>query len=219
MRACRNTAALGHTAVDAHVTQRLEWRSCRILHESIMQSSFSFTCRVCGQTHVGQPGFEFAVPYHYFNLSDEQKSSIAQIDSDFCKIDHGHQVDHFVRGVLEVPVQGTELMFSWLVWVAVDAQTFAEHQTRLTAPGVDVVRSGWLSNQLPGYPDTLGLLLNVHPRPHGLRPALILQRTATQATHPLLHDQYGGFSQDRAQTIAEHLVHGTGQVAPADGAQ
>ncbi|GGP17678.1 DUF2199 domain-containing protein [Silvimonas iriomotensis] len=178
-----------------------------------MHTRYSFTCTRCGQNHVCDTGCAFEVPYHYFNLSDEQQQSIATLDTDFCTIRHAQQTDYFVHAVLEMPVHDDpSLMYSWYVWVAIDEATFKAYQDFLrgTAPAQKTV--GWLANQLPGYPDTLNMAVEFHPRGNGMRPLVFFQRNPQQIAHPALQDQYGGFSVLKLRTLSEHLVHGTGLV-------
>ncbi|GGP25098.1 DUF2199 domain-containing protein [Silvimonas amylolytica] len=181
-----------------------------------MHNRYSFTCTRCGQTHVCDTGCAFEVPYHYFNLSDEQKQSIAAIDTDFCRIQHAQQTDYFVRAVLEMPVHDDQdLMYSWYVWIAIDEAAWLDYQNFLRGTAPAQKAAGWLANQLPGYPDTLNLSVELLPRGGGLRPLAFVQRIPQQMAHPLLQDQYGGFSVIKLRSLSEHLVHGTGAVGPA----
>lgn len=63
---------------------------------------------------------------------------------------------------------------------------------------------GWFCNGLPWYPQTLGLKTSVRPRDGNQRPYIVLQ----ESEHPLAIDFHEGISVQRAQEIAEAVMHG-----------
>lgn len=50
--------------------------------------------------------FSYAAPLHYGQLSEEDKKNTAKLGPDLCTIGHSEGLDHFARGVLEVPIGG-----------------------------------------------------------------------------------------------------------------
>ena len=62
---------------------------------------------------------------------------------------------------------------------------------------------GWLSNSLPGYPETLNLKLDVETSELDLRPQLVLH----DGDHPLIAEQRDGVTMDRVYEIAELNMH------------
>ena len=63
-------------------------------------------------------------------------------------------------------------------------------------------RFGWFSNRLKGYPDTLNLKCQVHPRAGRQRPWIELEAT----DHPLALEQRNGITFDRLLEIL--ALHG-----------
>jgi hypothetical protein len=103
-----------------------------------------------------------------------------------CVLDDTH---FFVRSVLPFRIRGAEDDFYWGVWSTLSEQNFLRYQA-----AYDEDMSGWdamfgyLSNELPGYPDTLNLKLSVQTQRQGDRPLLTLEPT----DHPLAVDQRDG---------------------------
>jgi hypothetical protein len=62
---------------------------------------------------------------------------------------------------------------------------------------------GWFCNYLPYYTGTYALKTQVRPRTGGTRPYLELEET----DHPLSIDYHQGISIERAQEIAEAVMH------------
>src|SRR4030095_4618327 len=95
-----------------------------------MAAIFAFRCKSCGEVHEGSPSVGYDTPWHYAQLSDEGKRTIAKINSDFCQITYEDQTDHFIRAVLEIPIDGVEEPFLWGVWVSVSDQTCLRYSDR-----------------------------------------------------------------------------------------
>jgi hypothetical protein len=112
---------------------------------------------------------------------------------------------HFVRGVLPIPVLGSDDVFAYGLWSSLSARSF----DRLLELWDDPARVheppyfGWLSNRPPGYPDTRALGLDVVTRALELRPTFFLH----DADHPLVHEQRNGITAERVQEIAELNLH------------
>lgn len=128
------------------------------------------------------------------------------LESDLCiwTDDDGARC-HFVRGVLEIVVHETGDRFAYGVWGSLSAESFQ----RMLAVWDDPRRVeeppyfSWLSNCIPGYPETLNLRAEVVTRTPDLRPAIVL----ADADHPLALEQRDGISLERAREIAGLLLH------------
>lgn len=165
---------------------------------------FKFTCRSCGEIHEGAPSFSFAEPFQYSSLTDDQKKSLAKIDSDTCVIQEEDQIDHFIRVVLEIPISDLESPFLWGVWISVSEESFGKYVENYRSGTYTDNYFGWLCNRLPCYPDTLSLKTNALVQPGGQRPNLTLEETE----HPLSRDFRNGITWDRAIDIATVAMHG-----------
>jgi hypothetical protein len=162
-----------------------------------------YHCRVCGKYHKELPlHYGAAAPYAYYAVPEAEREERTLLSSDQCVIDDEH---FFIVGNVDVPIVGRDELFSWDVWVSLSAANFTRAYQLWTTPGRESEPPyfGWLSTQLPGYPDTLSLKTNVHTREVGRRPFVELEPT----DHPLAVEQRTGITWDRVQEIAELVLH------------
>lgn len=171
-----------------------------------MTAIFTFTCSCCGKIHEGSPSYAFNAPDQYACLSDEQKTTMARIDTDLCTITHDEGTDYFIRTVMEVPIHDVAEPFTWGVWVSLSEKSFNRYVETYDAPLEGDGFFGWLCNTLPWYPPTRSLPTNVEVQPNGMRPLLFLQHESAH-DHPLIIDQRHGISVAMAQEINEYLLH------------
>jgi hypothetical protein len=85
--------------------------------------SFTFQCVTCGKTHEGMPSFGASAPLSYYEVPVEEREARCDLGSDDCVIDGEH---FFVRGCIEIPVQGETEPFSWGVWVSLSQASHLE---------------------------------------------------------------------------------------------
>lgn len=163
---------------------------------------FSFECRCCGAIHEGAPSFSFDAPLSYNSLSDELRAE-GHLGTDLCWYEDDGVTHRFIRVCLEIPILGVSEPFMWGVWVSLSEQSFNRYIDTSESPFESDSYFGWLSNRLPYYPDTYALKTNVRPRLDGIRPFIELQ----PVDHTLFDDYANGISVERAQTIAEFVMH------------
>jgi hypothetical protein len=163
----------------------------------------TFKCACCGRVVTGLPDLAYDAPYHYQCLSDEERSSRAKLNSDFCVIDDR---DWFIRGVCMVPIRGTDELFGWGVWVSLSAENFARYKRSFRDPAQSKLGGffGWFCNRLPLYPDTLHLRTDVLLQDGNQRPMIKIQDA--HSDHPLYVDQRDGITRDRLGEIYAHEV-------------
>jgi hypothetical protein len=171
-----------------------------------MAGIFAFRCAHCDELHEGSPSFGFNAPDHYANLSDEQKNQLGWLSDDLCTITHGEHTDFFIRTVLNVPIHGVSEPFCWGIWVSVSPQSYDRYVATYDAPVEGDGFFGWVCNAIPGYPNDTHLAANVLVQLHGLSPKLHLQ-TGEGRDHPLIADQHNGISVQKAQELAEFIMH------------
>ncbi|MFH0241603.1 DUF2199 domain-containing protein [Streptomyces sp. HK10] len=134
------------------------------------------------------------------SLADDPDSLLS---ADQCVIKGEH---FFVKGLIEIPVAGSEEPFSWGVWVSLSRESFARTAKLWDTPGRESEAPcfGRLSTELALYsPSTVDLRTNVHTRAVGVRPLVELEPTA----HPLAVEQRTGITPDRVREIAEIVLH------------
>ncbi|HEY0453337.1 DUF2199 domain-containing protein [Actinophytocola sp.] len=161
-----------------------------------------FTCSGCGAHHATPPlAYHAGAPAYWSpNLADDPGS---ELGTDQCVIGGEH---FFVRGLVELPVIGSDDVFAWGVWVSLSKESFVHASTRWHDEdrANDAPYFGWLSTDLAGYaPSTLDLKTNLHTRPVGTRPFVELEPT----DHPLAVEQCTGITRHRVQRIAERALH------------
>jgi len=160
-------------------------------------------CRCCGEIH-GEPPMHYGAPAPalWFTIPEAEREERAGLSSDMCLIDDQHG---FIVGNLEIPVLGSDELFSWDVWVSLSLPNFKRAFQLWEQPGRESEPPyfGWVSTSLPGYPETLNLKSHVHTREVGRRPRIELEPTG----HPLAAEQRQGTSRARIQEIAELVLH------------
>jgi hypothetical protein len=162
-----------------------------------------WTCASCGEEHVGLPlDFAFDEPSYW----DGEREEGDFLDPDVCVwTDDAGARCFFVRGVLEIPVHGLEERFAYGVWGSLSADSFGRLIDVWDDPGrvEEPPYFSWLSNSIPGYPETLSLPADVVTRTPELRPAIVLH----DGDHPLVREQREGITPDRVREIASLLMH------------
>src|SRR5689334_21306377 len=79
-----------------------------------------FTCHVCGEWHEGLPlDYGYDAPQHWSEKLKANPDSF--LNSDYCVIEKQH---YFVRGILEIPIVGSEESFRWGVWTTLSKTNF-----------------------------------------------------------------------------------------------
>jgi hypothetical protein len=157
----------------------------------------SFRCTVCGKLHDDLPDIAADKPDHWWGVPEEERGRRIQLASDTCIIDGE---DHFIRGVLELPIHDHPQRFGFGVWVSQKRENF---QTYLRHPDSADIGPffGWLCTRIAYYPpDTLMLKTRAHFRGGNLRPAIELEPT----DHPLAVDQREGITLAKAWEIVHY---------------
>ncbi|MEC1790971.1 DUF2199 domain-containing protein [Bacillus vallismortis] len=158
-----------------------------------------YTCSCCGKYHEELPtSYGIPAPVYYYEAEPEEREVRFELDDDLCVMDNEH---FFIHGCIEIPIIGTSEHLIWGVWVSLSEANFDElkehwHEQELLEP-----MFGWLSTDLPCYPDTVNLKTNVHLRRDGIRPFIELEPT----DHPLAVEFRNGVTIERVQEVAEKL--------------
>ena len=159
-----------------------------------------YQCSHCGEVHYDLPHLSFALPDPIDEIPQEERAERTFITSDLCVLDDEH---FFIRGVIEIPIQGQDAPFGFGVWVSQREDHFMEYQEGFS----DTEHNfgpwfGWLSNDITLFGATTLLLKTMaHFQGHGLRPRIVLELTE----HPLAIMQREGITLDQAWA----MVHET----------
>ena len=147
----------------------------------------NYACSICGEAHDNFPAWVIRAPDHWLGMSDEERA-LGKCDSDLCRTSDGH---FFVRAVLVLPlIDGPQDTVEFGVWGSLSEKNFWRYVE--TFDDNDQSKLGWmfsyLSNEIGGFPGSLTLNANLHPRDNRLRPLMELEPT----DHPLSVAQRGG---------------------------
>lgn len=167
-----------------------------------MAGIFSFKCSCCGELHEGSPSFGYRAPDPYLEQPKEAQDA-GELTTDTCRYRDEDGEHYFIRACLEVPIHGVEQPFLWGVWVSLSEKNFNRYLETYDDADTNDCYFGWFSNYLPFYEKTYALKTHVHPRTGGTRPYIVLEQT----DHPLAVDFHQGISIQRAQEIAEAIMH------------
>jgi hypothetical protein len=166
---------------------------------------FRFQCGTCQEWHEGTPHLSADAPLYYFAVPEEARASRCDLTSDTCIVDDEF---FFVRGLIEIRVEGLDEPFAWGVWVSLSEVNFHRYMAHFEDTARDQLGPyfGWLSAALAPYPDTENLKTMLHPRKPGLRPLIEVEPT----DHPLAVEQQWGITQERLAAIYEISLHPSG---------
>ncbi|EDY50511.1 DUF2199 domain-containing protein (plasmid) [Streptomyces clavuligerus] len=167
-----------------------------------MTSDPGFTCSCCGDHHSELPmDYTARAPAGWDPAMADASDCL--LSPDQCVIRARH---YFVKGLIEIPVIGSEEVFSWGVWVSLSRENFSRAVDLWDTPGRESEEPyfGWLTTDLTVYsPTTLNLKTKLHTRPVGERPFVELEPTG----HPLAAEQRTGITVDRVREIAAAVLH------------
>ncbi|WP_238015108.1 DUF2199 domain-containing protein [Dactylosporangium sp. AC04546] len=161
----------------------------------------AFVCACCGTDLGDVPSvWAFSAP-DYWEAPEAGDESF--LEEELCCIDAPELEERhfFIRGLIEIPVDGFSDHLTYNVWVSLSPANFARAIERWDDPerATEQPYFGWLSNNIPGYPDTLQLKTRVHTREPGRRPFVELEPT----DHPLAVEQRDGIAPHRLVEVAK----------------
>jgi hypothetical protein len=175
----------------------------RLRTSYVFQSMRDIPQRNCDGTQ-GYQSFCFGplTPDYCGEVPDAERVDRIVLDSDLCIVDNKY---YFIRGGLDLPIIGTQGIFSWLVWVSLSEKNFyrAVDLWKTLGRESEPPYFGWLSTSLPYRPETLNLKAHVYTRPVGERPMINLEPT----DHPLAVEQRMGMTPTRAQSLANQALN------------
>ena len=159
----------------------------------------SYVCSCCGQTHEDLPDLAFDKPAYAHDVPEKQRAERVRIDDDFCVVDEQH---YFIRGLIEIPLQGQTETFGIGAWVSQKPENFWTYVEHFDSAEIGPF-FGWLSNDFTfGGVSTLHLKTMVHFQGKGLRPKIELEPT----DHPLAMAQQAGLSLGEAWSFVHEYL-------------
>ncbi|KGO92432.1 DUF2199 domain-containing protein [Flavobacterium subsaxonicum] len=163
-----------------------------------------YTCSSCGKQHDNWPAIGYNEPHYYSALSNEEKTTIAQLSSDFCEIQYPDETSRFIRATLDLFVDDNCEDLNYGLWVSLSEKSFDDYKANFNNPNYEGVYFGWISNTLEGYKDSLSIPTDVKCRTGGSRPEVIPHH---DFDHPLVRDYYNGISKAVAQQRINDIIN------------
>jgi hypothetical protein len=161
----------------------------------------AWRCTSCGEEHRGIFDLGSDKPVQWRGSAQEPNSAVVGatniLTPDFCILDGEH---FFVRCVLYIPLIGAGgRSFAYGVWSTLSRKNFDLYVDSFDQGGRRGLGPwfGWFSNALHGYPDTVNLKCQIHPRSGRQRPWIELEPT----DHPLAVEQRNGIGFERFAEI------------------
>lgn len=151
----------------------------------------SYVCSCCGQTHEDLPDVAFDHPIYAHQVPEEERAERVWLSSDLCIID---DAEYFIRGLIEIPIQGQAHRLGIGVWVSQKPENFWTYKDNFDSAEIGPF-FGWLSNEFKFMgKSTLNLKTLAHFQGGNLRPSIVLEPT----DHPLALAQREGISLNQA---------------------
>ncbi|MDH3668129.1 MAG: DUF2199 domain-containing protein [Paracoccaceae bacterium] len=164
-------------------------------------AEWEWTCACCGKRQRGVPEVGYAAPDVARWAEGSDEATVHLQSDDFCVIETADQTDYFIRCYMEVPVLGAPKPLGIGVWSSLSEQNFRRYYDSFDDDDQENLGGmfGFLSNQLPYYPDTTNLHLRVMPCDGRVRPLVFVD--SHNADHPLYRDQQSGLDANRAAEV------------------
>jgi hypothetical protein len=161
-----------------------------------MKELSKYICRCCGQEHDDWPALGFSSPTHYNDLTEEERSSMGELSSDFCEIRYPDETSRFIRCTITLKVNDHCEGLQYGIWVSLSEKSFQDYSDNYDNDNYEAKYFGWFSNELPSYVNTTGIPTTVFTRHGNQRPEVVPYQ---DFHHPLVADFYNGISKAEAE--------------------
>jgi len=180
-----------------------KWSIVKIEYTDQEIEEMGFQCSSCGNYHKEIPfAYGADAPYRYFDIPENELLNRCELTNDICIID---EKEFYIKGNLIISVENRE-DFHWNVWVQITEQAFKKMEEEWTDENRFLTGpyQGTIATSLKVYPETLGLLVNIHTQKVGIRPKV----EVLESQHPLFYEQESGISTERVVSFAKHILYG-----------
>jgi hypothetical protein len=174
--------------------------------KSLTLEGWTYTCTCCGQTRTGLPELSFDRPIQAHHAEGDPRYEIVGRNSDFCRIRIEGEEHFWIRGLLPVAIPEAGDTYCLGVWSTLSEPNFRRYVETFDDDQRDLGGMfGYLSNWIPGMPDSVNLELAIVPGEPGQRPWFLLR--TPQDPHPLFDLQREGLTADQLfEWIGPHLA-------------
>lgn len=171
-------------------------------------AGWTHTCACCGETRQGLGELAFRAPVQVQDAQGDPAYEILEHGSDLCRIRIEGETHYFIRGLLPIPIPEARDTYAFGVWSTVSEENFRRYSDTFDGEQRDLGSMfGYLSNAVPGVPNSIGMMQSIVPGRPGRRPWLILWEP--EAPHPLHTAQQEGATVARLlDWVGPHLQCG-----------
>ncbi len=166
-----------------------------------------FKCPECGQSHSDWPALTFKSPANYDFLSDQEKSELGKLDSDFCEIHYDDQIDRFIRVTLTQKVNDTCENLDYGLWVSLSEKSYSDYKANFDNDNHETCYFGWLCSNIPEYGDTMSIPCDVMTKTGNNRPKIFPHK---DFEHPFIKDYYDGITKAEAEKRINKMIKNVG---------
>ena len=168
----------------------------------------AYQCASCSEWHPGFPtSWGFPGPDAILGVPQEAWEEQVTLGSDQCVLALEDGTQHYLMGMLEVPVTGRDEKLTWSAWVRLSEADYARASELWETEGreKEPPYEGTLASRVPGFPDTLHLKARLHTQPVGTRPTI---EVVEPVDHAFCAAQREGISPERMEDIVRTILHG-----------
>jgi hypothetical protein len=166
-----------------------------------------YVCSECGKAHSDWPALTFKSPTNYDLLTDQEKSELGKLDSDFCEIHYESQVDRFIRVTLTQKVNDTCEDLDYGLWVSLSEKSYSDYKANFDNTKHETGYFGWLCSNIPEYEDTMSIPCDVLTKTGNSRPEIFPHQ---DFNHPFVRDYYDGISKAEADKRINDMIKNVG---------
>jgi len=166
-----------------------------------------YSCSVCGEEHSEWPALTFYSPTSYNELSNSEKESIGNLDTDFCTIKYDDQTDRFIRVVLKQNVNNSIENLDYGLWVSLSEKSYTDYKENFDNENHEQQYFGWLNSRIPDYENTMNIPTTVNTKRGNERPEIIPHE---DFDHEFVKDYYNGISRVEAERRIHEMMKNAG---------
>ena len=174
-----------------------------------MTEQIKYTCSCCAQEHFEFPALTFNSPDNYDTLSQQDKETIAEINSDFCVITHPDQTDKLIRSTLTQKVIDHCENLEYGLWVSLSEKSFNDYSDNFDNENHETKYFGWLCNDIPEYEFKESIPTTVFTRTGNQRPEIVPHE---DFDHPFVKDYYNGITKGEAERRIKTMLNRIEQI-------
>ena len=162
-----------------------------------------FKCPTCGQIHSDWPALTFNSPANYDFLSDQEKSELGTLDTDFCEIHYKDQIDRFIRVTLTQKVNDACEHLEYGLWVSLSEKSYLDYKANFSNENHETGYFGWLCSNIPEYGETMLIPCDVITKTGNSRPEIFPHQ---DFDHSFVRDYYEGITKKEAEKRVNEMI-------------